>query len=67
MQKSYQVGDKVIHEYLGSGTVTEVLESALSIRYNSYIVLFDKEPPIDYNLEKNPTVVCNDSLNRAYA
>jgi hypothetical protein len=63
MKKSYQVGEKVMHEYLGIGIVTEVMESRLSAKYNSYVVLFEQPPPIDYNLGKNPAIVCNDSLN----
>ena len=48
--KQFKIGDRVVDEYLGNGTVKEVIKSF----YNSkvaqfYIVLFDIAPDIRYN------------------
>lgn len=64
MQKSYQVGDKVEHEYLGVGIVTEVLHSSLDKRYNSFVVRFETDPPVDYNLGRNPAIVCIENIRK---
>lgn len=60
----WQVGERVKHEYLGSGEVTKVIKSAMDSRVNAgYLVLFDERPAVEYNMGKNLCLVFPSSLD----
>lgn len=47
--------DSVRHPYLGDGEVTRILRSLKGIPIYA-MVLFDRDPPNDYNLGTNPAL-----------
>jgi len=61
--KKFSLGQRVIAEYLGAGTVVEVMKLA---RGNplciAYMVRFDETPDVRYNMGENPTMVFPGSL-----
>jgi hypothetical protein len=58
--RRFQPGEVVRHELLGKGTIVQLLDSAGGI----YYVLWDEDPPYDYNTCVNPSVVLVQSLKR---
>lgn len=52
--------DKVIHNYLGPGKVVRSLEKYCK---GLWLIRFDQDPPYEYNMSLNPTVVMDESLN----
>ena len=58
--KKFSIGQRVVAEYLGTGTVIEQIKIA---RGNiAYMVRFDKTPDVRYNMGENPTMVFPSSL-----
>jgi len=61
--KKFSLGQRVVDEYLGAGTVIERIKIA---RGNplciAYMVRFDKTPDVRYNMGENPTMVFPSSL-----
>lgn len=61
--KKFSIGQRVVAEYLGAGTVIERIKIA---RGNplciAYMVRFDKTPDARYNMGENPTMVFPSSL-----
>ena len=61
--KKFSIGQRVVAEYLGAGTVIERSKIA---RGNplciAYMVRFDKTPDRSYNMGGNPTMVFPSSL-----
>lgn len=48
--KQYKVGDRVFHEYLGNGTVKEIIKDFYKPSIAKfYIVTFDTKPDVRYN------------------
>lgn len=59
----FKMGDQVEHEYLGRGVVTTVVESFLSSTACGYLVRFEVDPPVEYNMRENPTFVLSNSVS----
>lgn len=49
-------GDRVYCGFLGNGTVIKYIDSTF------VMVLFDKNPPVEYNMEENPTLMFKKEL-----
>lgn len=49
MQRWLRQGQRVRDEFLGQGTVVEVMQY-----FAAALVLFDERPPLEYNLGGNP-------------
>ena len=63
--KKFDIGDRVEHEYLGNGEIIKVIKSMLNSRENAaYIVMFDEQPAMAYNMGENPCLVFPSSLNK---
>jgi hypothetical protein len=59
----FKEGDRVMHNYLGAGTVEQVVESSYVMNYMfAYIVRFDETPSVRYNMAQNPTLVFASNL-----
>jgi hypothetical protein len=59
----FNKGDRVMHSYLGAGTVEQAIKSAYSMYYAfAYVVRFDETPDVSYNSGRNPTMVYTDTL-----
>ena len=50
---------RVVNSYLGSGTVIESKEQYCK---GLWLVQFDKDPPYEYNMSLNPTVIFDKDL-----
>ena len=57
----FEIGERVVDEYLGPGVVTAVHHD-LSDSLWAYTVYFDKRPEMRYNMAENPTIVFHNSL-----
>lgn len=55
----FKVGERVVHESLGRGTVTDT-------NFPDFMVMvrYDKKPSIQYNLGQNPTAELVSQLER---
>ena len=54
-----KIGDKVKEDYLGNGEIVDDLNK--NIR-GAFMVKFDKDPPIRYNMGNNPTLIFGSEL-----
>ena len=52
-------GDRVIHEYLGKGTVIKANSIHL---VGMALVKWDNQPPVRYNMGENPTAMFTSDL-----
>jgi len=52
-------GTRVINDYLGPGEVVRDLEQHIK---GGWLVLFDTDPPYDYNMSLNPTYILKNKL-----
>lgn len=59
-RRKLKVGDRVHESWLGFGTVTEVSD----ILPGWYSVMFDANPPLQFNMGQNPTLEPGDRLER---
>ena len=48
----YAVNDRVVHEFLGAGTIVEVEDFGTPL--SGWLIKFDDTPPTEYNLGCNP-------------
>ena len=55
----YKAGQRVIDKYLGNGTIQEVVQGI------GAVILFDKTPPIEYNMGKNPALALDYNIKLA--
>ena len=54
-----KVGDKVRHDFLGNGEITDDLDMCIR---GAFMVLFDNVPSFRYNMCDNPTLVFRSEL-----
>ena len=60
----FDVGDRLVHSCLGPGEVVKVIKSCMQRNYNvGYVVKFDTNPPMAYNMSENPALVFPGHLN----
>jgi hypothetical protein len=58
MIKKFNIGDRVIHEYLGEGVVTKLIKNYYQPKLTQfYVVLFDNTPDVKYNGGNNECLV----------
>ena len=61
--KKFSIGQRVVANHLGAGTVVELIKSSLDSKLCvAYMVRFDKTPDRSYNMGGNPTMVFPGSL-----
>ena len=58
--KKFSIGQRVVAEYLGAGTVIGRIKIARG--NTAYMVRFDATPDVRYNMGGNPTMVFPSSL-----
>jgi len=54
----FNIDDRVVHSFLGAGTITRVQSYGLK----GYYIYFDETPPIEYNMGENPTYEFRDDM-----
>ena len=61
--KQFKVGDRVVDDYLGDGTVTKLIKNFYNSRITQfYIVRFDITPDMRYNGGSKECLVLPESL-----
>jgi len=63
-KKYFKIGERVKYDFLGAGEVKKIFKGALINRPVAYLVLFDKAPPVRYNMGQNPTLQFCDELSK---
>ena len=48
-----KVGNKITHDFLGQGEVVKIIQGT-SKKVFAYMVMYEKNPPLDYNGGCNP-------------
>ena len=63
--KTFAVGDRIIHNYLGEATIEKVIKSSIdSKRITAYIIYTDNKPDVSYNIGMRKCLVWpNDILS----
>jgi hypothetical protein len=63
----FSPGDRVNHNFLGNGEVTEVINSNFGLKEPMlYMVKFDTRPAIEYNMGENPTLAFPEDLREIH-